>query len=118
MRLFQHQLNKCGQNITLMDRDVGVTGVDLDESFTNETIVKAIVKTKRGKAIFDGSNTEKEITHEIRIAYIATVTAETWIKFKDRNLDIIDVINCGEKDQILILKCNERGHNSLPVNNA
>ena len=118
MSLFQHSLNKCGQDITLMDRDVGVTGVDLDENFSNETIVKAIVKTKRGKAIFDGSNTEKEITHEIRIAYIATVTAETWVKLKDRNLDIIDIVNCAEKDQILILRCNERGHNSLPVNNA
>ena len=53
MSLFQYQLNKCGQNITLMDRDVGVTGVDLDETFSNETTVKAIVKTKRGKAIFD-----------------------------------------------------------------
>jgi len=118
MSLFQYQLNKCGQDITLMDRDVGVTGVDLDENFSNETIIKAIVKTKRGKAIFDGSNVEKEITHEIRIAYIATVTAETWIKFKDRNLDIIDIVNCAEKDAILILRCNERGHNSLPVNNA
>jgi len=116
--LFQYQLNKCGQNITLMDRDVSVDGVDLDENFSNETIIKAIVKTKRGKAIFDGSNVEKEITHEIRIAYIATVTAETWIKFKDRNLDIIDIVNCAEKDAILILRCNERGHNSLPVNNA
>lgn len=118
MSLFQHSLNKCGQDITLMNRAVGVSGVDLNENFTDPVVVKAIVKTKRGKSIFDGSNTEKEITHEIRIAYIADLTAETWIEFKDRNLDIIDVINCAEKDKILILRCNERGHNSLPVNDA
>jgi len=118
MSLFQYQLNKCGKDITLMDRDVSVDGVDLDENFSNETTVKALVKTKRGKAIFDGSNVEKEITHEIRIDYISTVTAETWVKFKSRNLDIIDIVSCKEDDKVLILSCNERGHNSLPVNNA
>lgn len=118
MSLFQYQLNKCGKDITLMDRDVGVTGVDLNENFSNDNVVKALVKTKRGKSIFDGANVEKEITHEIRIAYISTVTAETWIKFKSRNLDIIDIVNCKEDDAVLILFCNERGHNSLPVNNA
>lgn len=118
MSLFQRQLNKCGKDIILMDRAVGVIGVDLDESFTDLPSVKALIKTVRGKAIFDSSNTEREITHEMRIDYIATVTNETWVKFKDRNFDIIDFINCKEDDKILILFCNERGHNSLPVNNA
>jgi len=118
MSLFQHQLNKCGQNITIFDRDVKVSGVDLGENFTSGTVVKAIVKTERGTSIFDGSNVEKQITHEIRIAYITNFTAEKWIEFNSRYLDVLDVINCAEKDEILILSCNERGVNTLPVNHA
>lgn len=118
MSLFQYQLNKCGQSITLMDRDVGVTGVDLNESFTNEITVKALIKTVRGTSIFDGSNVEKAVTHEIRIAYLSDINAETWIEYDSRNFDILDVINCAEKDQVLILRCNERGVNTLEVNDA
>jgi len=118
LALFKRALAKCGKDITLLDRDVKVSGVDLDENFTGGTVVKAIVRTKRGKAIFDGSNVEKEVTHEIKIEYIADLTAEKWINFKNRNIDILDIVNCEEKDEILILRCNERGHDSLPVNDA
>lgn len=118
MSLFQYQLKKCGKNITLMDRDVSVDDVDLKENFSNKTIVKALIKTTRGKSIFDGANVEKEITHIITIDFVSTLTAETWIEFNNVNLDIIDVVNCAEKDEIMILRCNERGHKSLPVNNA
>jgi len=118
MSLLQYQLNKCGKTITLMSRSVGVAGVDLDESFTNEATVKALIKTVRGTSIFDGSNVERPVTHEIRIAYLADITAEVWIEYGGRNFDILDIINCAEENNILILRVNERGVNTLEVNDA
>lgn len=118
LALFKRNLAKRGKDIILKDRSVGVTGVDLDESFDNPDVVKALIKTVRGTTIFDGSNVEKEVTHEIRIEFIATVTAETWIEFNGRNIDILDVVNCCENDEILILRCNERGIDTLSVNHA
>lgn len=118
MSLFLYNLNKCGKSIKLMSRDVSVVGVDLSESFTNEITVKALIKTVRGTSIFDGSNVEKSVTHEIRIAYLSDISAETWVEYDSRNFDILDVINCAEKDQLLILRVNERGVNVLEVNDA
>jgi len=118
MSLFTYNLNKCGKNIKLMSRNVSVVGVDLDESFTDEITVKSLIKTVRGKSIFDGAYVERAVTHEIRIAYLPDITSEVWIEYDSRNFDILDVINCAEKDQLLILKCNERGVNTIEINNA
>lgn len=112
MSLFKRNLAKCGQTITLQDRniqapDFGTPDFDLD--FSNDTPVQAIVNTKRGKTIFDGVATDQPITHKFCIEFVSGVTAETWILFNGQRFDIIDVENCCEKDEILILRCTERG---------
>lgn len=111
-RLFDRALQKCGQTITLQNRDIVApffNTTDFDENFSNDQDVQAVVKTVRGKTFFDGVSTESRITHEICIKYLAGVTAETWILFKGRRIDILSVENCCEKDDVLILTCNERG---------
>lgn len=111
-RLFLRNLAKCGQPITLQNRDIvpPVFGTpDFDENFSGDQTVQAIISTQRGKTLFDGVATDNPITHKICIEYLPGVTAETWILFKGRRLDILDVENCCEHDEVLILRCTERG---------
>lgn len=82
---------------------------DFSESFTAGNTVLGLIKTISGKTYFDGVNTERLITHEIRIEYVAGVTAETWVLFGTRRLDILSVENCCETDEVLVLQCNDRG---------
>lgn len=112
MSLFARNLARCGQTITLQNRAIAAPvfgSVDFGETFSDDQDVQAIVKTVKGKTFFDGVNTEKIITHEMCINYIEGVTSETWILFKGRRIDILNVINCCEKDKMLILICSERG---------
>lgn len=112
MTLFDRSIAKCGQLITLQDRDItppnfGIS--DFDLNFSNNQDVKAVINTKRGKTIFDGVTTDQPITHRLAIKFILGITSETWVLLKNRRLDIIDVENIGELDKCLILLCNERG---------
>ena len=112
MSLFKRNLAKYGKSITLQNRDImpPVFGTpDLTESFSNDRVVTAILKTVRGKTFFDGVSTEKIITHEIMIEFLAGVTAETWVLFSGRRIDVLAVENCCEQDEVLILTCSERG---------
>jgi len=112
MTLLAHSLAKCGQDITLQNRNIKppVFGsVDAGMTFSGDNTVQAIVKTERGKTLFDGVSIDQVITHRITLEFIVGVTAETWILFNGRRFDILDVENCGEKDEVLILRCNDRG---------
>jgi hypothetical protein len=112
MSLFKRNLAKYGQPITLQNRDImaPIFGTsDFDETFSGDQVVQAIVSTKRGTTLFDGVATDNPITHKITIVFIAGVTAETWVLLNGRRLDILDVENCCEKDEVLILRCTERG---------
>jgi len=117
--LFKRNLAKCGKPITLQDRNIvppPFGSPDFGENFDGDNTVQAIIKTIRGKTFFDGVGTETPITHEICIEYDAdnnvtddTVTAETWILFNNKRIDILAVENCCEEDEVLILTCAARG---------
>jgi hypothetical protein len=110
--VFSRNLKRRGQPITLQNRDVTPPlfgSPDFDENFSGDQIVTAIVKTVRGKTFFDGVSTESRITHEILLEYVPGVTAETWVLFKGRRIDVLEVENCCEDDTVLILVCSERG---------
>ncbi len=91
---------------------------DFDESFTTIATVFAAINTVSGKTFFDGVNSDINITHEIYIMFDATVTAETWIEFKNRRIDILRVENLEERDEWLKLICTERGPNTLNATKA
>lgn len=112
LALFRRNLAKCGQMITLQNRDIVAPAFgspDFDEEFSGSVSVKAIIQTARGKVLFDGVGTDNPITHKFCIEYICGVTAETWVLYQCRRFDIIDVENCGEKNGCLILRATERG---------
>jgi SPP1 family predicted phage head-tail adaptor len=105
--------------IELRSRDIQApTGslVDYNEQFVSLGIVRAGIKTKTTISGFDGTNIEGAITHVIIIDYRSDVTAETWIKFKDKYYDISTTENIDEEDVFLRLNCVERGTVSKPVN--
>lgn len=113
MGLFERQLAKCGQTITIQNRDIDPPpygSPDYNELFTNDTPVQALISTERGKTLFDGVSIDNPITHKICIAYIPGVTAQSWVLLANGSrLNILDVENCCEKDEKLILRCTDRG---------
>jgi len=113
MSLLAHSIAKSNKTVILQNRDIAPPlfgSTNFDETFSGDSDpLKAIVKTPRGKTFFDGVGTDVNITHEIIIAFVAGVTAETWILFKGRRIDILAVENCCEDDEVLILTCNDRG---------
>ena len=112
MSLLARNLARSNKKITLQDRAIVPPlfgSADYDEAFSDTITVSAIIRTPSGKTYFDGVSTEFNITHEIVIAYVEGVTAETWILFNDRRIDILAVENCCEENEVLILTCNDRG---------
>lgn len=113
MSLLAHSIARSNKTIILQNRDIAPPlfgSTNFDETFSSDSDpLKAIVKTPRGKTFFDGVGTDVNITHEIIISFVAGVSAETWILFKGRRIDILAVENCCEDDQVLILTCNDRG---------
>ena len=96
--------------------------VDFSESFTEPKEVWAMIDTVDGVTIFDDTNTEQNITHDIYIRYYRTITPEKWVKLpsvdggSDVYLNIVRVENFGENNRFYRLRCNLRGDTTLPVN--
>ena len=112
MSLFLRNLAKHGKDITLQNRNISPPDFgtpDFGEVFTGDTIVKAIIITKRGTVLFDGVATDNPITHKMCIEWLPGVTAETWVEFKGRRFDVLDPENSCEEDEVIILRCTERG---------
>ena len=118
MTLFLRNLNKCGQDVTLEDRDEQIINGRSTEVFTNPVVVSAIIETLQGVSVFDDTNTERVATHKLCIAFLAGITAEKWVKFGAKRIKILAVENCCEKDEVLVLMCTERGEDSQVVNQA
>lgn len=112
MGLFERNLLKCGQDIDIQSRaTLGATfgNSDPDQSFTTKASVKAIVQTPRGKATFDDVGLDEVVTHKFCIAWIDGITSEDWIVFKGKRYDIINDMNCCEKDEAITMFCRLRG---------
>lgn len=102
--------------ITLQNRAITppvFNGIDFSETFTDAAEVWALINTVSGKTFFDDAGTETSITHEIYIRYDSTVTAETWIEFDGRRLDILQTENLEERDEFMKLVCTDRGSNTV-----
>ncbi len=94
----------------------GTNSVDFGETFTGDATVWALIETKTGTQIFDGTNIIGVATHNIYIRFIAGVTFEKWLTFKSVKYDILDVQNLEERDEFFLLRCSLRGDETDPVN--
>ena len=107
--------------IDLQDRAIAapLSGTIATETFTTNTAdVWCKIETVNGETVFDGTNTEVDVTHRITIRFIDGITAETWILFKDERIDILDVQNFEERDEWLLLKCTNKGTTDNKANEA
>lgn len=98
--------------IKLQSRDIVspvFDDVDFDEDFQDIAEVWAKVDTNIGNAVFDGVDTDINITHEITIRFDPTVTSETWIEIGARKLDIVLTENFESRDEWLLMFCTDRG---------
>ena len=93
-----------------------VGGVDFGESFTDPVIVSAAIETKNGETVFDGSNTERVITHRFYIRFLPDITEETWIRFESNFYDILTVENLDQRSEFLLLRCTLRGPDTVKTN--
>ena len=113
MSLLAHSLYKSKKTIILQNRNITPPlfgSINFDEEFSGDIgPLKAIVKTPKGKTFFDGVGIESNVTHEIIIDFVQGVTAETWVLFSGRRMDILEVTNCCEDDEVLMLTCADRG---------
>lgn len=91
---------------------------DFDETFTTVDDVWALVETVRGETVFDGSNTEQDITHHFYVRYIPNITFENWVQVDGIRYDIIDVENLDNRNEFYLIRCNLRGSNTVEVNKS
>ncbi len=82
---------------------------DYTETFEDDDTTFSLIETVSGKTYFDGVDTETTITHHIYIRYDETVTAETWIEFNSKRIDILDVEDLDERQEYMKLVCHETG---------
>ena len=113
-------LGDLTNSIILQDRAITppLSGFDATETFTTNDTVDAKVDTSRGETIFDGTNTEVDVTHIFTIRFISGIDAQTWISFKSQRFDILDVENLEERDEFLKLRCTNRGVDTNAANQA
>jgi len=98
--------------IKLQSRDIVAPlfdSVDFDENFQDTAEVLALIETQTGRTVFDGVDTDINITHKIVIRYDATVTSETWIELAGKRVDIIFVENLESRNEWMLLFCVMRG---------
>lgn len=118
MSLLTRNLAKYGKAVVFEDRNEKIINGQTSEVFDNVRDDVAIIKTLRGKSVFDGTNTQRVATHELRLAYRDDIGAEQWVRRFNttKRLKILTAENCCEDDTVLILMCTERGEDSKVVN--
>lgn len=107
--------------ITLQNRDITPPifgSPDFTETFTDSATVWSLIETVTGKTFFDDVDTAVNVTHHIYIRYDETVTAETWILYDGRRIDILNVESLDERNLFMLLVCNETGLASKAASEA
>lgn len=107
----QYCIGDLRDEIVIENRNITpvLEGVDFGEEFTENYTAMAAINTPNGKTFFDGINTEINVTHVIGLYFDATVTAESWILFNGRRLDILSLKNLDERNEWMEAVCVERG---------
>lgn len=124
--LFIRSLNRCGQQISILDRDLDTSGYDSSqpvEVFTEIGTPLSIVKTlKNGSKLFDSVQIVQDATHifciEYNVAYAGVEFQNSFIDLKNKRFKVLAVTNIDEKDQVLVFQATERGDSSLEANQA
>lgn len=82
---------------------------DFDISFSEIEGIFASVNTVAGRTMFDGTNTEVDVTHEFGVYFDTRFTAEDFVLFDGRYFRILKVEDYEERKEWNWLVCSERG---------
>ena len=61
----------------------------------------------RGREYYDAQKLREEITYKCYIRYLPGITADMYIKYKDKDYNITSVINVNNEDKMLEIYCVE-----------
>lgn len=89
---------------------------DFTETFSTKQEMWAAINSVSGETVFDGTNTERVVTHHVYIRFLAGVTAEDWVLFNDERLDVLTVENLDNRNDFMLLKCTNRGTTANAAN--
>lgn len=121
MSLFERNLNRCGQQISILDRDLvpgDFDSTEPQEVFTEIGTPLAIVKTLNdGSKLFDQVQIVDGATHIFCILYDLTYAQveyqNSFIDLKNKRYKVLAVTNKDEKDLLLIIQATQRGDSTL-----
>lgn len=69
--------------------------------------VWAAIKPLRGREYFAADQAQSRVSHEIRTRWISGVTPKMRVTYDSRTFRIQSAINEDERDQVLLLMCEE-----------
>lgn len=76
-------------------------------NFVTITTLFAEIEDYKGRVFFNGQQTDKTITHKIKIRYQPNVTSENWLQMDSRRFRIRRVRDTLERHRFLELDCEE-----------
>lgn len=126
LRLFNRSLNRCGQEISVLERTLDESGFESSqpvEVFTEIDTPLAIVKTVgTGDKLFDSISIADGATHIFCVLHSSTLEPvehhNFFIELKSERYKILAVTNIDERDQVLALQAVKRGDSSLEASEA
>lgn len=126
LRLFTRSLNRCGQEISILERDLiegGYGDIQPTETFTEIDTPLAIVKTiGSGDKLFDSISVADGATHVFCVLHSLTLAdvehANYFVDLNGERYRILSVTNIDERSQVLAIQCVKRGDNTLEAAQA
>ncbi|MCD3331237.1 phage head closure protein, partial [Clostridium botulinum] len=92
-------------------RDVENEVNDIEHKLQDIKTVWASVNPIRGREYLENKKVQAELTYKVTIRYTKGIAPDMLIKFKDKILNIQDIINPYESNKFLELMCTEKVEN-------
>ena len=110
------------ERIVLQTRDIQAPvygDPDFTEKFAQLEPVWASIVTTPTTTVFDGANTDVNVSHKIVVRADPRITTETWILLEDgKRLDVVRSESIDERGEFVQMLCNERGDVSVEAARA
>jgi SPP1 family predicted phage head-tail adaptor len=104
------QAGKLRHQITL-EQNTGVedtAGQVVDNWTPFATNLWASIRPLTGEEVLQAQQVQAEVTHEVKLRYLAGVTPQLRVLFGARVFNILSVVNTDERNYELVLLCKEQ----------
>lgn len=78
-----------------------------EQAWSEVSVLRANIKPVSGREYFAADQVNSEVTTSVVIRYRSDVSVKDRLVFKGRTLEIVSVINVGERSRWLEIKCKE-----------